>query len=132
VGFAEEAEGHLGLGYDQALACVDRSAWSEGRIADMRRPRPGAADRPGVRRLFPEAADDFFTGERLRPDPVSVLQPAFSVIVVTAGTGLLEAEHAPALGVRAGDTVLVPYGAGSCVLRGSVDAVRCAPAAGAA
>jgi mannose-6-phosphate isomerase len=115
--------GHLGLGYDLALSCVDRQAWTPDRIDGLRGTR--ASDRPGVRRLFPDLADPFFAAERLRPDPVSVLEPAFSVVVVTAGSGRLEAEQGPPLTVRAGDTVLVPYGAGRCTLHGPVEAIRC-------
>jgi mannose-6-phosphate isomerase len=128
-GFAIDgpAVGHLGLGYDLALSCVDRAAWTPDRLADLRGTRPG--DRPGVQRLFTGLADPFFAAERLRPDPESVLEPAFSVVVVTSGSGLLEAEHDEPLPVRAGDTAVLPYAAGSCVLRGAVEAIRCKPAA---
>ncbi|MGH3379509.1 MAG: class I mannose-6-phosphate isomerase [Actinoallomurus sp.] len=122
------AAGHLGLGFDQALRCVDRASWNGGRIEDLRRTRhAGRGVRPGADRLFPETADAFFAAERLRPDPVSVLDPAFSVVVVLSGTGSLEAEHGDPAGVRAGDTLLVPYAAGTCVLRGDVTAIRCRP-----
>ena len=88
------AAGHLGLGFDQALACVDRTSWDSIRIGDLGRARrSGCAVRPGVDRLFPEIADAFFAAERLRPDPVSVLDPAFSIVVVLGGAGTLAAEH---------------------------------------
>jgi mannose-6-phosphate isomerase len=124
----EPAAGHLGLGYDQALRCVDRTSWDARRIEDLRRARrEGRAVRPGVDRLFPEAADAFFAAERLRPDPVSVLDPAFSIVVVVAGAGVLEAEHADPVDVRAGHTLLIPYAAGHCTLRGDTTAIRCRP-----
>ncbi len=120
-GFADGPEaGHLGLGYELALSCVDRQAWSPERLGDLKGPRGP--------RLLPEAADPFFAVERLRPDPVTALEPAFSVVVVTAGAGVISSEHEPPLAVRAGHTVLVPYGAGRCALRGQVEAVRCKPA----
>ncbi|GAA4715101.1 class I mannose-6-phosphate isomerase [Phytohabitans rumicis] len=127
-GFAIDgaAAGHLGLGYDLALSCVDRAAWTPDRLTGLRGTRAG--DRPGVQRLFTELADPFFAAERLHPDPESVLEPAFSVVVVTSGSGVLEAEHDAPLAVRAGDTAVVPYAAGRCVLRGPVEAVRCKPA----
>jgi mannose-6-phosphate isomerase len=98
-----------------------------------------------VRRLFPEAADEFFAAELLRPDPVSVLDPGFSVLVVTAGRGVLEPEAGPAaplpmadlpmadlpmadLPVAEGDTLVVPYAAGGLTLRGDVAAIRARPA----
>ncbi|BCB77787.1 class I mannose-6-phosphate isomerase [Phytohabitans flavus] len=117
--------GHLGLGYDVALSCVDRQAWTPDRIDSLRGTR--ASDRPGVRSLFPDLADPFFAAERLCPDPVSELEPAFSIVVVTVGTAELVPEHAPPLTVRAGDTALLPYGAGRCTLRGQAEAIRCKP-----
>jgi len=120
-GFADGPEGgHLGLGYDAALSCVDRQAWSPKALGELSGPR-------GTR-LLPELADPFFAVERLRPDPASVLEPAFSVVVVTRGAGELSSEREGTLAVRAGETVLVPYGAGRCALRGKVEAVRCKPA----
>jgi mannose-6-phosphate isomerase len=116
---------------DQALRCVDRASWDAGRIEDLRRTRrSGRAVRPGVDRLFAEVADAFFAAERLRPDPVSVLDPAFSIVVVIEGTGTLEAEHGDPVEVRAGDTLLIPYASGGCTLRGDTTAIRCRPPQG--
>ncbi len=113
-GFAIDgpAEGHLGLGYDLALQCVDRTA---------RDTSGSPADR------LPAAADQFFAVDVLRPAPVAELSAGFSVVVVTAGAGTLAAEHDAPAPVRAGDTVLIPYAAGRCTLTGDVAAVRCRP-----
>jgi mannose-6-phosphate isomerase len=120
--------GHLGLGFDQALGCVDRDAWDERRIGDLRRARSqGRQIRPGVDRLFPEVADPFFAAERVRPDPVGILDAAFSIVVVTAGSGVLEAEHGGTIEVAAGQTLLIPYAAGHGTLRGALTAIRCRP-----
>jgi mannose-6-phosphate isomerase len=130
----------LGLPRDQALACVDRSGWGPDRVAALRDAGRPRGIRPGVRRLFPEAADEFFAAELLRPDPVSVLDPGFSVLVVTAGRGVLEPEAGPVaplpvaespvapLRVAEGDTLVVPYAAGGLTLRGDVAAIRARPA----
>ncbi|MFG1688285.1 class I mannose-6-phosphate isomerase [Nonomuraea sp. NPDC049269] len=129
-GFAIDgpANGHLGLGYDQALGCVDRSGLGAERLTELHRARPSSGDdRPGVRRLFPQLADEFFAAERLRPDPVSVLEPAYSVVTVTSGDGTITSEQGPPVPVKAGDTLLVPYAAGWCTLRGETTAVRCKP-----
>ncbi|HEX8345282.1 MAG TPA: class I mannose-6-phosphate isomerase [Actinoplanes sp.] len=117
--------GHLGLGFDVALQCVDRSGWGEHAVAALRQARPDA--RPGIERLFPMAADEFFAAERLRPDPAVALEPAYSVVVVTAGTGTLENEHGEPVAVGAGHTLLIPYAAGHCELRGMVEAIRLKP-----
>jgi mannose-6-phosphate isomerase len=114
TGFAVDgpAVGHLGLGYDQALACVDRSGWGAERLNELRRARQ----------------PEFFAAERLRPDPVSVLEPAYSIVAVTDGAGIVTSEHGPPVPVKAGDTLLLPYAAGWCTLRGDAAAVRCKPA----
>jgi len=107
------ADGHLGLGYDLALECVDRGSWSADRLAALH----GGADR-----LLPAAADEFFSAARLR-GPSTRLEAAFSVVVVVAGAGTLSGEHDD-LPVRRGDTLLVPFAAGPLTLTGDVEAVR--------
>ena len=130
-GFAVDgrAQGHLGLGFELALGCVDRSAWDPARLARLRGGRGPA--RPGVERLFPDDADPFFRAERLRPEPTATLDPAFSVLVVTGGSGRLETRGG-SLGLGRGDTVLVPFAAGPGQVRGRLTAVRCLPPAPAA
>ena len=130
-GFAIDgrAQGHLGLGFELALGCVDRSAWGPDRLAGLRGGRGPA--RPGVERLFPADADPFFRAERLRPEPAATLEPAFSILVVTGGSGRLEARGG-SLELARGDTVLVPFAAGPGQVRGRLTAVRCLPPAPAA
>jgi mannose-6-phosphate isomerase len=114
-GFALDgpAEGHLRLGYDLALQCVDRGGWDADRLAALR----------GSERLLPPAADPFFAAERLRPAPAVRLAAGFSVVVITAGEGTLRGAH-DELAVRRGETLLVPYAAGPVELRGRLEAVR--------
>jgi mannose-6-phosphate isomerase len=127
-GFAIDgrAQGHLGLGFELALGCVDRSGCSPARLAGLRGGRGPV--RPGVERLFPAAADPFFRAERLRPEPVAALEPAFSILVVTGGSGELETRGG-SLELARGDTVLVPFAAGPGEVRGRLTAVRCLPPA---
>jgi mannose-6-phosphate isomerase len=126
AGFAIDGrrEGHLGLGFDLALRCVDRSGWGPVELERLRgRPRPL---RDGAERLLPAEADPFFRAERLRPDPAAPLEAAFSILVVTAGSGRLETGGG-ALDLERGDTVLMPYAAGAGEVRGRLEAVRCLP-----
>jgi mannose-6-phosphate isomerase len=109
--------GHLELGWDLALQCVDRSAWS---------PQQLAALRGDDTRLLPAEADPFFAATRLR-GPVAALDAAFSVVVVVSGAGTLAGEH-DRLVVRRGDTLLIPYAAGRLTLAGDLEAVRLSPA----
>jgi len=127
-GFAIDGRrhGHLGLGFELALGCVDRSAWSQDRLARLRGGR--GPDRPGVERLFPAEADPFFRAERLSPDPTARLEAAFSILVVTGGSGRLETAGG-SLELARGATVLVPFAAGAGEVRGRLAAVRCLPPA---
>jgi mannose-6-phosphate isomerase len=127
-GFAVDGrrDGHLGLGFELALGCVDRSGWGPDRLARLRSGR--GLDRPGVERLFPAEADPFFRAERLRPVPSATLETAFSILVVTDGTGRLSTAGG-SLELGRGDTVLVPYAAGPGKVDGRLAAVRCLPPA---
>jgi mannose-6-phosphate isomerase len=129
-GFAVDGrrDGHLGLGFDLALRCVDRSGWGRAELDRLRGGRGQA--RPGVERLLPAEADPFFRAERLRPDPAAALEAAFSILVVTGGSGRLETAGG-SLGLGRGDTVLVPFAAGAGEVRGRVEVVRCLPPEGA-
>jgi mannose-6-phosphate isomerase len=105
-----EAESSLGLDWDTALQALDRSAWSEERIAQLKGP------------TLPHAADSYFRVERVRGG--DTLDAGFSVVIATAGEGTLGDIH-----VQRGSAVLVPYGAGELQLGGDVEAIRCRPPA---
>ena len=124
-GFAIDgrAEGNLGIGWDAALAAVDRSAWTADRLSALHRSTP---DGERVALLPPEAAH-FFGGERLRPSPKLELEPSFSILIVLAGSGRIECADGE-LGLGRGDTALVPHGAGPHTLSGHLDLIRCLPA----
>lgn len=120
-------EGHLGLGFDAALACVDRSAWSPARIdAELRGAPSGRPGRDGVRSVLPPAADPFVVAERVEARPRARLDAAFGVLVVLDGSGLLAwSDGDEPVEVVAGDTIVVPYAAGTCRVEGPLTAVRC-------
>ncbi|MEU4235875.1 class I mannose-6-phosphate isomerase [Actinoplanes sp. NPDC026619] len=108
------ADGHLGLGYDLALGCVDRGAWNPALLDGLR----GTAAR-----LLPPAADEFFDARRLYGG--DRVERGFSILVVVGGSGRLSGASDD-LPVRSGDTLLIPYAAGALVLDGQVEAVRLA------
>lgn len=121
-------DGHMGLGFNAALRCVDRSGWGKRRLDRLRTPREAGRDvRPGVDLLFPAEADPFFRAERIRPRDASLLPAGFSVLVMTRGRGRLEFATAGSLELGRGTTVLIPFAAGDCRLVGSVEALRCMP-----
>jgi mannose-6-phosphate isomerase len=118
-------EGHVGLGFDVALGCVDRTAWDSSRLERLRRVR--RRDRPGVDVLFPQEADLFFRAERIRPQPISMLPASFSILVTVEGEGKLETGLGERMILERGQTVLVPFAAGDCTLEGRLSAIRCMP-----
>jgi mannose-6-phosphate isomerase len=128
-GFALDgaAEGHLGLGFDRALAALDRRAWTREDLDRVREVRAGG--QPGLERLFPSEAEEFFRGERIGCDGHVALEAAFSIVVVTEGEGALVPDAGAPLPLGRGDAVLVPFAAGACRIEGSVEAIRCLPPA---
>ena len=107
-------DGHLNLGWDRALAALDRTAWDSARLAGLR----------AAPRLLPEAADPYFRAERLAGG--SSLDPGFSVLVGIAGSGTLAAAGGE-LPFARGAVVLVPFASGEGELQGDVEALRCRP-----
>ncbi|HEX6702352.1 MAG TPA: hypothetical protein VF101_16615 [Gaiellaceae bacterium] len=63
--------------------------------------------------------DEFFRVER---HGAGSLDPGFSILVVLEGRG-----RVGGLGVKRGDTVLLPHGAGAVALEGDLEAIRCRP-----
>jgi mannose-6-phosphate isomerase len=117
------ADGHLGLGYDLALDCVDRSPWDAGQLAALRT----VAGRSPVTSVFPGAADPYFTAQRIRPVAGTVaLDPGFAILVVLSGTGVLRSDFGR-LDLGGGMTVLVPYAAGHSEISGDCELIRCLP-----
>ncbi|NMO56121.1 carbohydrate kinase [Actinoplanes sp. TBRC 11911] len=104
--------GDLGLGYDVALQCVDRSAWDAARLDGLR----------GTDGLLPAAADEFFTAEPLHG---GATVSGFSVLIVTEGEGTLRG-NSDDVTVRKGNTLLIPYASGPLRLDGDVEAIRLA------
>lgn len=112
----------LGLPLDEALACVGRGALGAERLAGLRgRPLEAA-----IGSLLPAEADPFFVAERIRSG--GRLPAGYSVLIVTEGSGAIDAENGTPVPVGRGSTVLIPHAAGSCGLSGDFLAVRCSPA----
>jgi mannose-6-phosphate isomerase len=123
-GIEDEDEASLGLGWDVALGCVHLAAADASRL---RGPDP-TGDGP-VTRLLPPEADPFFRAERIAPAPIAAIERGFAILVVIEGAGTLMAEAGEPLPVRRGDTVLIPWEAGTCHLEGDVVAIACRPPA---
>jgi mannose-6-phosphate isomerase len=110
-GFALDGrrDGHLGLGLKRALGAAELSARdAEPLVVRARDAGP----------MLPPEARAFFQAERMRGG--DELEPAFSIVVVTGGAGAVGG-----VDVRRGETLLVPYAAGSVQLDGDLEAIRC-------
>ena len=121
-GIDDPREASLGLSWESALECVDRSGQD---IATLRGPRPEGP----VARLLPVEADSFFRAERVAPAPEAEIDPGFAVLVVLEGDGTLAPEDGEPLALRRGQTVLLPHGAGACRASGEVVLIACRPPA---
>ena len=111
--------GHLGLGYDVALDCVDRHGWGAKLEQLVRQTSEKWA--PSVD-LLGSAANPFFQADRLHVEGSFALEPSFAVLVVLEGSGQLGE-----LEVHQGSTVVVPHAAGEIGLSGDLVAIRCRP-----
>ncbi len=127
AGFAIDgaAAGHLGLGFDAALAAVDRRGRSATQIAALRGARVvDSGD------LLPAAAP-FFRVERWRGS--GEWDAGFAVAVVVGGAGALVQPGGTRTEVRRGSTVLVPWSAGALRLEAApgaaLEVLRCRPPA---
>jgi mannose-6-phosphate isomerase len=107
-----EDEASLGLGWDAALRCVDRSGIDPGRLYG---------------RQLPPEAEPFFRAEWI--DGSTELERGFAILVLTAGAGELPSEDGEPMRVGRGDTVLVPWGAGAWRMEGEAIGVVCRPPA---
>ncbi|HWS35432.1 MAG TPA: carbohydrate kinase [Actinoplanes sp.] len=108
--------GHLGLGYDLALQCVDRSAWSPARLQTLR----------GADHLLPPAADPFFRAHRFHGG--DRIPQGFAVAVAVSGAGHLTGPH-DNLKVKAGETLLIPYESGPLHVYGDLTLIHLSHAA---
>jgi mannose-6-phosphate isomerase len=128
-GFCDDPAGigDLGMGYDLALTSVTHHGLADDALARLRGGRPDQGRRAGIRPLFPPQADPFFRAELVGAG--ASLEPAFGILVVVEGAGSLTWAGGT-MGVRRGDTLLVPHVAGEVALGGKVSAIRCLPPLG--
>lgn len=112
-------DGHLNLTFDLALGALDRRGWPVDEVAQL---KSAVATTQGA--LLPRA------GQFFRADRVSDGQgwPAgMGVVIAIAGAGTLSSENEGVVSIRAGETLVVPYTAGSCTIEGDLEVVVCRP-----
>ena len=113
-------DGHLNLGFDQALGAVQTRALTGAQVDALIAPDSSA------RSALVAAADHYFRIERVLPGAQSVLAPGLAVLVVLAGAGELTGAGG-VQPVTPGTVLLLPHAAGELTLTGSVHAIVCRP-----
>ena len=119
--------GHLMLGFERALGCVDRSAWDSRRLEGLRSRFDLVGAEPAIRDLLPPVSRTYFRAQAIRCVTELELEQEFSVLVVLSGEGSLEANGASSLPLSRGSTALVPYAAERVRLCGDLGVLRCLP-----
>lgn len=127
----EDGTEHLGLGWERALAAVDRERASldELVVSDGTHALPSP-----VAELLPLAAEPYFRAQRVvvAGDPVA-LEPSFAILIVLEGQLTVFDARQQGLEIARGAAALVPFGAGETTLTGQGTVIRCLtphPAAG--
>ncbi|SEC08656.1 class I mannose-6-phosphate isomerase [Microbacterium hydrocarbonoxydans] len=112
------AVGHLGLGFDRALAAVTTTARSATELAALVSTAPGSGS------AFPSAADEYFRLERVPARAAAIVDRGFAVVIVSAGVVAVDGKTHPA-----GTTLLVPDAAGALDVRGDGELLVARPPA---
>lgn len=96
------ALGHLGLGFDLALAAVNRRGRPDAETSTL----VSTARASGS--VLPDAADEYFRLERMAVDGSVIIEAGFSIVVVSEGRIAIGGEQ-----LSAGAALLVPHAAGA-------------------
>lgn len=115
-----EEQAHLGIGFERALAALDRSGWDEDRLASLLTHHESGP-------MLAPAADGFFRADRLTG--ATTLEPGFAILVVLGGSGTLHTADGATLPLARGATAVVPHAAGPARLDGPLDMIVCRPPA---
>jgi mannose-6-phosphate isomerase len=129
-GFAFDGpnDGHLGLGFDVALAAINPRAFDGDSIDELVRRHPGEGRVTG--QVLPPCADPYFELTEVRPDETGIpLAQSFGVLLVTEGHGRLILTTAPddRLDLQRGDALVIPHGAGPLSISGDLVAYHAVP-----
>ena len=124
----DERQATLGLGWRDALACFDRTAYSGDRLAFLQ-PRPRTmVENPHVRlqRLFDEVAEEFFQALHVEVTGSWQMPRSFAVLIIECGSGSLRC-GAEERTTAAGETWVVPFDASPVALSGDLRCLVCLP-----
>lgn len=115
------ADGHLGIGFEAALAATDTRAWPSAQIQTLV-VHGGTHDR-----TLAESSAEFFRASRVDVSAPTEFAAGFGVVVVLSGNGMLTAPGSEGFPLAAGDTVLVAHALGAFTIVGELAVLRCEP-----
>lgn len=121
----DTAAASLGIGFETALSCVDRTGWAERIDGIVHR---DASDAP-CRWLLNGEQERFFRAHRLSTARGVLLKAGYSVLIVLDGELRLIPEAGPELALRRGDTAVIPYASGAVEAIGEAVSLHCRPPA---
>jgi mannose-6-phosphate isomerase len=116
-------DGHLGLGFENALGAVDVRARTEEEISAL---ITSGAHGDSV---LVAASTEFFRLGHYDVDTPLGLEAGFAVLIVTEGSLRLEFGQGRELALRRGSTVVVPHSAGPLTVTGPGSLLVCRPPA---
>jgi mannose-6-phosphate isomerase len=127
----DDHQATLGLGWSLGLAAADLSAYDASRLGRLLPPPAVLHDDADGRvvQLFADEADELFMAHRIESIGSRDVEASFSVLVIESGTGSLETA-AGEMAIAAGQTWVVPFGAGPARISGKVRLIRCLPPRG--
>ena len=119
----------MGLGLKKALQCVDLTAYDNDKLTKLWVRNIDSSQQNSlynIENLLPPEANPFFRAERIRCKEFIVLNPGFSILIVTKGYGELQT-NGDAIKLKRGITVLTPWSAGETKLFGEIEVIRFLP-----
>jgi mannose-6-phosphate isomerase len=119
----DASQAFLGLSASDAVSGVAEVPLEGSDLAALQGEGVLGKEMPGV---FTPPADRYFRARRVAGSGRRTLDPAYSVLIVDRGAGILE-WGAGQIDLHQGDTVLVPFGAGTVELTGDLDLFQCLP-----
>jgi mannose-6-phosphate isomerase len=128
--FNGPVDGHLGLGFDIALECVNRRALTGAQLERLvKRNGPGAPSISGTAEpMMPIVAEPYFRAERVCTNGSVTVPASFAIVLSLDGTGGLRT-NGTLTSLPRGTVALVPFAAGQMTFEGPISALVSMPPA---
>jgi mannose-6-phosphate isomerase len=125
----DEEKATLGLGWTDGIASARLDAVTGDALRDLSPPRPTITSGAGgtITRVFGSEAEPFFQVHHVRArGSLDLGDPSFAVLIVIEGAGTVR-WSSDATDVHQGETLVVPFRAGSLTVDGTVEILVCLP-----